>query len=64
MSSDREIVCSRVVIDDSEFNAKKGQGERPGPPVCFCAIEIRSERPRDRAPAGGSVSGKTAVGAR
>jgi DNA polymerase I len=40
VSSDREIVCSRVVIIDSEFNAKKGQGERPGPPVCFCAIEI------------------------
>ena len=40
MSSDREIVCSRVVFKDSEFDAKKGQGERPGPPVCFCAIEI------------------------
>jgi DNA polymerase I len=40
VSSDRDIVCSRVVIIDSEFNAKKGQGERPGPPVCFCAIEI------------------------
>jgi DNA polymerase I len=40
MSSDREIVCSRTVIIDSGFNAKKGQGERPGPPVCFCAIEI------------------------
>jgi DNA polymerase I len=40
VSSDREIVGSRVIIEDSEFNAKKGQGERPGPPVCFCAIEI------------------------
>ena len=25
---------------DSEFDAKKGQGEPPGPPVCLCAIEI------------------------
>ena len=40
MSNDREIVCSRVVFVDSEFDAKKGQGERPGPPVCICAIEI------------------------
>jgi len=40
MSDDREIVCSRVVFVDSEFDAKKGQGERPGPPVCICAIEI------------------------
>jgi DNA polymerase-1 len=40
MSSDREIVCSRVVIEDSEFNARKGQGERPDPPSCYCAIEI------------------------
>jgi DNA polymerase family A len=36
----RAIVCSRVVIIDSEFDAKKGQGERPGPPICICAIEI------------------------
>jgi DNA polymerase family A len=36
----REIVCARIVIIDSEFDAKKGQGERPGPPVCICAIEI------------------------
>jgi DNA polymerase-1 len=36
----REIVCSRVVFVDSEFDAKKGRGERPGPPVCICAIEI------------------------
>jgi DNA polymerase I len=38
--SDGQFVCSRVVFIDSEFDAKKGQGERPGPPVCFCAIEI------------------------
>jgi hypothetical protein len=37
---DREIVCNRVVSVDSEFDAKKGQGEPPGPPVCLCAIEI------------------------
>jgi hypothetical protein len=40
MSDDREIVCSRIVFVDSEFDAKKGQGEPPGPPVCICAIEI------------------------
>ena len=40
MSDDREIVCSRIVFVDSEFDAKKGQGERPGPPICICAIEI------------------------
>lgn len=40
MSDDREIVCNRVVFVDSEFDAKKGQGEPPGPPVCICAIEI------------------------
>ena len=40
MSHDREIVCARVVFIDSEFNAKKGQGERPGFPVCICAVEI------------------------
>ena len=40
MSDDREIVCSRVVFVDSEFDARKGQGERPGSPVCICAIEI------------------------
>ena len=34
------IVCSRVVFVDSEFDAKKGRGERPGFPVCICAIEI------------------------
>jgi DNA polymerase-1 len=34
------ISCSRIVIVDSEFDAKKGQGERPGFPVCICAIEI------------------------
>ena len=40
MSDDREIVCNRFVFVDSEFDAKKGQGEPPGPPVCICAIEI------------------------
>jgi DNA polymerase I-like protein with 3'-5' exonuclease and polymerase domains len=34
------IVCSRVVFIDSEFDARKGRGERPGSPVCVCAIEI------------------------
>ena len=40
MSDGREIVCSRFVFEDSEFDAKKGRGERPGPPVCYCAIEV------------------------
>ena len=40
MSSDREIVCSRIVFIDSEFDAKKGRGERPGFPICICGIEI------------------------
>ena len=40
MSDDREIVCNRLIIPDSEFNAKVGQGEPPGSPVCICAIEI------------------------
>ena len=40
MSDDREIVCNRFVFVDSEFDAKKGQGEPPGPPVCICAVEI------------------------
>jgi len=35
-----EITCARVVFIDSEFDARKGQGERPGFPVCICAIEI------------------------
>jgi DNA polymerase-1 len=34
------ITCSRVVIIDSEFDAKVNTGELPGPPVCICAIEI------------------------
>ena len=34
------IVCSRVVFVDSEFDARKGRGERPGFPVCICAIEV------------------------
>src|SRR6516165_8953576 len=37
---DREIVCNRIIFVDSEFDAKKGQGEPPGSPVCLCAIEI------------------------
>jgi DNA polymerase I len=37
---DREIVCHSVVFVDSEFDAKKGQGEPPGPPICICAIEV------------------------
>jgi hypothetical protein len=41
MSVNREgIFCSRVVFGDSEFNAFKGQGRRPGLPVCFCAVEF------------------------
>jgi DNA polymerase I len=40
MSDDREVVCNRAVIVDSEFDAKKGQGELPGSPCCICAIEI------------------------
>ena len=35
-------VCHRFVSWDSEFDAKKGQGERPGHPVCICAVEIDS----------------------
>jgi DNA polymerase family A len=38
----REVTCSRVVFIDSEFNAHKGRGERPGFPVCICALEIDS----------------------
>jgi hypothetical protein len=40
VSDGREIVCNRFVFVDSEFNAKKGQGEPPGSPVCICAIEV------------------------
>ena len=40
MSGDREIVCSRIVFPDSEFDAKMGRGEIPGFPICICAIEI------------------------
>jgi len=29
MSSDREIVCSRIVFPDSEFDAKKRPGRNP-----------------------------------
>jgi hypothetical protein len=34
------ITCQRVVFPDSEFDAKKGRGERPGFPHCICAIEV------------------------
>src|SRR5215831_19942224 len=40
MSGDQEIVCSRIVFPDSEFDAKVGRGEIPGFPICICAIEI------------------------
>ena len=63
MSDGREIVCNRLVFVDSEFDAKKGQGEPPGPPVCYLRDRDRSTRPRDRAPARGALSGAAAVGA-
>ena len=37
------IHCERAVIVDSEFDAKKGRGERPGFPVCICAIEVLAD---------------------
>jgi DNA polymerase-1 len=40
IEGDREIVCLRVVVIDSEFDARKDRGERSGPPCCFCAIEF------------------------
>src|SRR5262245_12238959 len=40
MSGEREITCRRVVFIDSEFDAKVGLGEPPGPPVVFCALEV------------------------
>jgi hypothetical protein len=40
VNDSREIVCGRVVFVDSEFDARKGQGEPPGQPVCICAVEI------------------------
>ena len=39
MSGDQEIVCSRIVFPDSEFDAKVGRGEIPGFPICICAID-------------------------
>jgi hypothetical protein len=39
-SSLTAVTCLRVVFVDSEFNAKKGQGERPGFPICICAVEV------------------------
>jgi hypothetical protein len=42
MRAGREIVCNRFVFPDSEFDAKKDQGEPPGRPVCICAVEIDS----------------------
>jgi hypothetical protein len=38
--NDVAAVYRRFVFIDSEFDAKVGQGELPGPPVCFCALEI------------------------
>jgi hypothetical protein len=35
--------CRRFVFIDSEFDAKKGRGERPGFPVCICAIEVLAD---------------------
>jgi DNA polymerase family A len=43
VTASREIVCNRIIFPDSEFDAKKGRGEPPGPPVCICAIEIDQE---------------------
>jgi DNA polymerase I len=40
MTDGHAITCARIVYIDSEFDAKKGRGERPGFPVCICAIEI------------------------
>jgi DNA polymerase I len=37
------IACQRIVFVDSEFDAKKGRGERPGFPVCICAIEVLAD---------------------
>src|SRR5262249_52049209 len=37
------ITCQRAVVIDSEFDAKKGRGERPGFPVCICAIEVLAD---------------------
>jgi hypothetical protein len=34
------ITCQRFVFVDSEFDAKKGRGERPGFPHCICGIEV------------------------
>ena len=38
--ADREIICQRIVIPDSEFDARVNKGEPPGSPICICAIEI------------------------
>ena len=40
VSSDREIVCSRAVIIDSEFDARRVRANAPARRSCFCAIEI------------------------
>jgi hypothetical protein len=34
------IICNHIIFIDSEFDARKGQGEPPGPPVCVCGVEI------------------------
>jgi hypothetical protein len=43
VTASREIICNRIIFPDSEFDAKKGLGEPPGPPICICAIEIDQE---------------------
>ena len=43
MTADHEIICDRIVVPDSEFDAKKDMGEPPGPPICICAIEITKD---------------------
>jgi DNA polymerase I len=42
-SQDSLITCRRAVFFDSEFDAKVGLGEIPGPPIVFCAIEVDLE---------------------
>ena len=56
MSDDREIVCSRVVFVDSEFDAKKGQGEPSRLACLYLRDRDRPTRPRDGAPPCGTVS--------
>ena len=60
----RDRLQSRIVFVDSEFDAKKGQGEPPGSPVCYLRDRDRPTRPRDGAPSRGTLPGAPAVGAR